>query len=72
MSARLLAVVPVRGGVVPLGGAEAVAEAGGRVLLVGDGVGAAAEELSRRVRDLGVGGGRLLPRRLGGRAGRDT
>lgn len=41
-----LAVVPVRGGSLPAGGAEAVAEAGGRALLVGDGASAAAEELA--------------------------
>lgn len=41
-----LAVVPVRGGSLPAGGAEAVAEAGGRALLVGDGATAAAAELS--------------------------
>ena len=41
----LLAVVPVRAGVLPAGGAEATAEAGGRVLLVGDGTEVAADAL---------------------------
>jgi electron transfer flavoprotein alpha subunit len=42
----LLALVPVRAGVLPAGGAEAVAEAGGRVLLVGEGADVAAEALA--------------------------
>ena len=41
-----LAVVPVRAGVLPAGGAEAVAEAGGRVLLVGEAAPAAAALLT--------------------------
>lgn len=41
----MIAVVPVRGGVLPVGGDEAVSEAGGRVLLVGDGTVPAANEL---------------------------
>lgn len=41
-----VAVVPVRGGTLPAGGAEAVAEAGGRVLLVGEGAVAAAAQLA--------------------------
>lgn len=41
----LVAVVPVRDGVVPSGGAEAVAEAGGRVMVVGSGAGHAIETL---------------------------
>ncbi len=41
----MIAVVPVREGRLPAGGAEAVAEAGGRALLVGDGAEAAAKEL---------------------------
>ena len=40
-----LAVVVVRGGVLPVGAAEAAAEAGGRVLLLGSGTVAAAQEL---------------------------
>ncbi len=42
----MLAAVPVRAGQLPRGGAEAVAEAGGRVLLVGDDVMAAAAALT--------------------------
>lgn len=41
-----LAVVPVRAGVLPAGGAEAVAEAGGRVLVVGESAAAAATMLT--------------------------
>jgi len=41
-----LAVVPVRAGVLPAGGAEVVAEAGGRVLLVGEAAPAAAALLT--------------------------
>ena len=41
-----LAVVPVRGAALPAGGAEVVAEADGRALLVGDGAGDAAAELT--------------------------
>lgn len=41
----LLAIVPVRAGVLPAGGAEAVAEAGGRALLVGEGAAAAGASL---------------------------
>ncbi len=44
--ASILAVVPVRGGVLPAGGAEAVAEADGRGVLVGDGVAVAAASLT--------------------------
>lgn len=44
-AAGLLAVVPVRDGVLPLGGDEAVAEAGGRALLVGTGCNDAAHVL---------------------------
>jgi electron transfer flavoprotein alpha subunit len=42
----VIALVPVRAGGLPLGGAEAVAEAGGRALLVGDGTVEAAAELT--------------------------
>ncbi|MCD9624405.1 mycofactocin-associated electron transfer flavoprotein alpha subunit [Rhabdothermincola salaria] len=42
----MLAVVPVRDGHLPLGGDEAVAEAGGRALLVGDGTAQAAAALA--------------------------
>lgn len=41
-----LAVVPVRDGALPLGGAEAVAAVGGRTLLVGEGASAAAVPLA--------------------------
>lgn len=42
----MIALVPVRAGQLPLGGDEAVAEAGGRALLVGDGTADAAEQLA--------------------------
>ena len=42
----MLAVVPVRGGVLPAGGAESVAEAGGRAVVVGEGALLAGEELA--------------------------
>jgi electron transfer flavoprotein alpha subunit len=41
----MIAVVPVRGGSLPAGGAETVAECRGRALLVGEGVAVAAKEL---------------------------
>ena len=41
----MLAVVPVRAGALPAGGAECVAECGGRAVLVGDGTAVAADEL---------------------------
>jgi electron transfer flavoprotein alpha subunit len=41
----MVAVVPVRDGHLPLGGDEAVAEAGGHALLIGDGTATAAESL---------------------------
>lgn len=41
-----LALVPVRDGVVPAGGAETVAECGGRVMLIGSDVDGACEELT--------------------------
>ncbi len=44
----MIAVVPVRGGTLPLGAEETVAEAGGRVLLVGSGTDAAAARLAAR------------------------
>lgn len=43
---QVVAVVPVRDGVVPAGGAEAVLDAGGRALLVGSGLDRAATELA--------------------------
>lgn len=46
VAADIVAVVPVRGGWLPLGGDEAVAEAGGRAVLVGDDVDTAADQLS--------------------------
>lgn len=49
---RILAVVPVRAGVLARGGDEAVAEAGGRGLLVGDGVAGAAAGLAGIAREL--------------------
>ena len=42
----MIAVVPVRAGELPVGAAEAVAEAGGNVVLAGDGTDAAAEALT--------------------------
>ncbi|MGZ4694656.1 MAG: mycofactocin-associated electron transfer flavoprotein alpha subunit, partial [Acidimicrobiales bacterium] len=42
----MIALVPVRGGQLPVGGAEAVAEAGGRVLLVGQGTTEAVDALA--------------------------
>jgi electron transfer flavoprotein alpha subunit len=42
----MIAVVPVRAAALPAGGAEAVAECGGRALLVGDGAPEAAKELA--------------------------
>jgi len=42
----VIALVPVRAGQLPVGGAEAAAEAGGRVLLVGEGTAEAAEALT--------------------------
>lgn len=42
----MLAVVPVRSGELPAGGAEAVAEAGGRAVLVGNGAATAANDLA--------------------------
>lgn len=42
----MIAVVPVRAGQLPLGGAEAVAEAGGDALLVGEGCADAAHDLT--------------------------
>lgn len=54
----VLAVVPVRAGALPAGGAEAVAEADGRALVVGDGTVVAAEELigvARRVDTVELG-----------------
>ena len=45
LQTRLLAVVLVRAGVLPVGAGEAVAEAGGHVLLLGSGTAAAAAEL---------------------------
>lgn len=48
----MIAVVVVRDGVLPLGGLEAVAEAGGRVLLAGPGALAAAAEVGGHGRDV--------------------
>jgi electron transfer flavoprotein alpha subunit len=50
----LLALVPVRAGVLPAGGAETVAEAGGRALLVGDAASEAAELLAGIATELRV------------------
>lgn len=52
----LLAVVPVRGGALPAGGLEAVAEAGGRALLAGDHTAMAAADLAALV-TVATGGG---------------
>lgn len=51
-SASMIAVVVVRAGRLPLGGAEAVAEAGGVVLLVGDGCAEAADALAGLARQV--------------------
>ncbi len=48
----MIAVVPVRDGALPLGGVETVAEAGGRVLLVGTGTTPAARELGGAATDV--------------------
>jgi electron transfer flavoprotein alpha subunit len=48
----VIAVVPVRGGTLPLGGDETVSECGGRALVVGDGSRQAAEALQVRVVEL--------------------
>jgi electron transfer flavoprotein alpha subunit len=50
----MLAVVPVRGGTLPAGGAEAVAEAGGRAVLVGEQATDAAAELAGLARSVRV------------------
>jgi electron transfer flavoprotein alpha subunit len=50
----VIAVVPVRGGHLPLGADEAVAEAGGRVLLVGEGTADAARALIAAATDVAV------------------
>jgi electron transfer flavoprotein alpha subunit len=59
----VIAVVVVRDGVLPLGADECVAEAGGRVLLVGTGTSTAAKELVARVTDARVAevDGRFAP-----------
>jgi len=51
----VLAVLPVRDGALPAGGAETAAECGHRTLIVGSGVAAAAEELTGEVRTLEAG-----------------
>ena len=48
----IVAVIPVRDGELPAGGAEAAAEAGGRVILVGAGAVAAAAELAAAATDV--------------------
>jgi electron transfer flavoprotein alpha subunit len=48
----IVAVVPVRDGVVPAGGIEAVAEAGGRAVVVGAGARAAASDLGASARSV--------------------
>lgn len=48
----MIAVVPVRAGELPLGGAEAVAEAGGRAILAGDATAGAAAELATLATDV--------------------
>jgi electron transfer flavoprotein alpha subunit len=47
----VIALVPVRNGTLPVGADEAIAEAGGRAALIGEGTGAAAEQ-ARTARDL--------------------
>lgn len=49
-----LAVVPVRAGVIPAGGAETVAECGGRVLLIGSRVSVALDELAGVTADVAL------------------
>ena len=56
----MLAVVPVRDGQLPLGGAEAVAEAGGRALLVGDGCVDAVDALAGVARSVRLCGAAAL------------
>lgn len=46
MNSGALAIVPVREGVLPLGGEETIAECGGSALLIGTGVATAAKELT--------------------------
>ncbi len=46
MANHRVALVPVRGGELPAGGLEAIAECGGRAVLVGDGASAAADGLA--------------------------
>lgn len=48
----MIALVPVRDGVLPLGGEEAIAEAGGRVLLAGTGTETAADAIGTDVVEL--------------------
>ncbi|MGD9701745.1 MAG: mycofactocin-associated electron transfer flavoprotein alpha subunit [Acidimicrobiia bacterium] len=50
----MIAVVPIRGGALPAGGAEAVADAGGRALLAGERPAAAAKELAGIADDVTV------------------
>lgn len=50
----MIAVVPIRGGTLPAGGAEAVADAAGRALLAGERPGAAAKELAGIASDVTV------------------
>jgi electron transfer flavoprotein alpha subunit len=54
MAGPILALVPVRRGELPAGGAEAVAEAGGRALVVGEGAADAAASLGRLATELRV------------------
>jgi len=50
----VIAVVVVRGGALPAGADETVAEAGGRALLIGDGTAAAAADLRAEVRQVEI------------------
>lgn len=59
----MIAVVPVRAGTLPAGGPQAAAEAGGRVLVVGDGVASAAAGLAGATEVLVAEAGPFAPAR---------
>jgi electron transfer flavoprotein alpha subunit len=61
MSAAMLAVIPVRDGVLPLGADEAVAEAGGHALVIGTGTEAAADALTTAIEILCAEAGPYAP-----------
>ena len=63
-AAAMVAVVPVRGGQLPAGGAEAAVEAGGEAVVIGDGVEAACDALAPWCRRLhAVDAGPFAPAR---------